>query len=84
MEMTVSVHRNRKVDSAQNFELLMAKKTDLICVVHAHPTATSGEVVHLPLLGATPIRRRENNLEFSRLVDDKVGCSVLCEETAPP
>lgn len=49
----------------------------LISVVHSHPTASSGEVIHLPLLLLTAIRWGKHNLELARLVDDKVCGSVL-------
>lgn len=51
--------------------------THLIGVVHAHTTAASREVVDLPLLASAAISRREDDLEFAGLVNDKVCRSVL-------
>jgi len=49
----------------------------LVRVVHAHSTATAGEVVHLPLFALAAVGGGEGHLEFARLVDDKVCCLVL-------
>ena len=54
-----------------------SSNTDLICVVHSHPTAPRGEVVHLPLLLLASISWRKHHLELAGLVDNKVRGPVL-------
>lgn len=49
----------------------------LICVVHAHSTATSRKVIDLPFLASASISRGEDDLELSRLIHNEVCCSVL-------
>lgn len=49
----------------------------LICVVHSHPTAPCGKVIHLPLLLLASISWGKHNLELARLVNNKVSSPVL-------
>ncbi len=51
--------------------------TDLVSIIHSHPTATAREIEHLPLLGFASIGWREDHFEFAWLAHNKVCCFVL-------
>lgn len=56
----------------------------LIGVIHSHPTAPWGEVIHLPLLLLASISWGKHDPELARLVNNKVCCPVLKEYNIQP